>query len=67
MTDPSDEVDCSRQAAMVIRIESLEQRVAELEELERKREREWDAAREQWLRVVEGMAYGFENMGRWGG
>lgn len=67
MTKQSHELDCSPQEAMMTRIESLERRVAELEELERKREREWDAAREQWLRIVDGMAYGLEDMYRWGG
>jgi hypothetical protein len=68
MTEPSYEADRSPQEAMMMtRIESLERRVAVLEELERKREREWDAAGEQWLRVVEGMADGLENMCRWGG
>jgi hypothetical protein len=35
---------------MMTRIESLERRVAQLEERERKQEREWDAA-QQWLRI----------------
>lgn len=53
MTEPSPRDDRSPQQAIMARIEDLERRVAELEELERKRNREWNAACERWLRVVE--------------
>jgi predicted nuclease with TOPRIM domain len=62
MTESSREPDRSPQEAMTERIESLERRVAELEELERKREREWEAARERWLCVAAA-----EIDGRWAG
>jgi predicted nuclease with TOPRIM domain len=62
MTESSSEPDRSQQEAMKERIESLERRVAELEELERKREREWEAARERWLCVAAA-----EIDGRWAG
>jgi hypothetical protein len=61
MTESSHGTHNSQQEAMITRIESLERRVAELEELERKREQEWEAAREHWLRVAE-----VEINGRWG-
>jgi hypothetical protein len=62
MTGSRSEVDRSQQQAMMARIESLERRVAELEELERKREQEWEAARERWLCVAAA-----EIDGRWAG
>jgi hypothetical protein len=62
MTESSREADRSQQEAMMVRIESLERRVAELEELERKREREWETARERWLSVAAA-----EIDGRWAG
>jgi hypothetical protein len=62
MTESSGEADRSQQEAILARIESLERRVAELEELERKREREWEAARERWLCVATA-----ELDGRWAG
>lgn len=62
MTDSSQRADRSQQEAMTARIESLERRVAELEELERKREQEWEAARERWLCVAAA-----EIDGRWAG
>jgi hypothetical protein len=62
MTESSCEVDRSQQEAMMARIESLERRVAELEELERKREREWEIAHERWLCVAAA-----EIDGRWAG
>jgi hypothetical protein len=62
MTEFSSEAGRSQQEAMMARIESLERRVAELEELERKREREWEAACERWLCVAAA-----EMDGRWGG
>lgn len=55
MTEQSYEADRSRPEAIMTRIKSLERRVVELEERERKREREWDAAHEQWLRIAEGI------------
>jgi hypothetical protein len=62
MTESSCEADRPQQEAMMARIESLERRVAELEELERKREREWEIARERWLCVAAA-----EIDGRWAG
>jgi len=62
MTNSSHGADRSQQEAMMARIESLERRVVELEELERKREREWEAAQERWLRVAE-----VDIDGRWAG
>jgi hypothetical protein len=62
MTDSSQRTDRSQQEAMAARIESLERRVAQLEDLERKREQEWEAARERWLHVAAA-----EIDGRWAG